>query len=88
MYNAAQPASDGGTRIQLLAGVEYRADRIFSPDEPGCGCIELRDFIGGQRLARVTHDAATGQLSMQTLAGPVPQVAVEWLFDEARMSLV
>lgn len=87
MYNAAQPASNGGTRIQLIGDVEYRADRIILDDKSGSGWIEIRGFIDGQRLVRALYDAATGERSLQTFAGPAPQVAVEWLFAEVESAL-
>lgn len=87
MYDAHQPASNGGTRIQVVDGVEYRADRVYPDGEPGWGWIELRGFISGQRLACVSYDAGTGGLTMQTFTAPLPQVAVEWLFAEGARSL-
>lgn len=87
MYDAHQPASNAGTRIQVIDGVKYRADRVHPDGEPGCGGIELRGFVSGQCLASASYDPQTGGLTMQTFTAPLPQAAAEWLFAEGARAL-
>ena len=83
MYNAAQPASNGGTRHQAIGETIYRVDRILIDDGFGSGCIEIRHAPGGEVLARVSYDGMTRELTMDTVTVRMPRDAMEWLFHEA-----